>query len=131
MKRLTATQALKVLLEAEQLIGDLKVFGKWSYMEHIIIQESDYIKLQEMVTEALGNKRNVKKPYFSETYLPRPYWYDVPVFHYRRLFEDIYGEDWYYDGGDLVRGSKTIVHYKKGMTMEKLINEVQTKLSLK
>ena len=128
MKRLTATQALKVLLEAEQLIGDLKVFGKWSYMEHIIIQESDYIKLQEMVTEALGNKRNVKKPYFSKhTYLDLI----VPVFHYRRLFEDIYGEDWYYDGGDLVRGSKTIVHYKKGMTMEKLINEVQTKLSLK
>jgi len=128
MKRLTATDAFFVLQEAKRLIGNDEVFGEKSCMENIIIHNADYEKLQALVTKALGNKRNVKKPYFSETYLGRPYWYDVPVFHYRRLFEDIYGESWYFDGGDLVRGDKTVVYYKKGMTMQRLINEVMATL---
>ena len=128
MKRLTATQAFHVLQEVKRLVGKEEVFGENSYMESMLIGDGEYENLQEVITPFLGRKKKMKKPYFGETYLGRPYWYDVKVLKYRELFEDIYGESWYFDGGDLVRGDKTVVHYKEGMTLTKLINEVQASL---
>ena len=126
MKRLTAPQAFKVLQIVKELIGKEKVFGENSYMESIFISDVDYDKLQEIITPLLGRKRRMAKPYFETAH---PYWYDIKILKYRKLFEDIYGESWYYDGGDLVRGDKTIVHYKDGMTMRQLINKIQTTLT--
>ena len=59
MKRLTSTQAFHVLKEVKNLVGKTEVFGERSYMESILIGESDYDKLQSTITLYLGRKKKM------------------------------------------------------------------------
>ena len=139
MKRLTATQAFKVLQKSKEMFGDFKISvnkgDRWdiAYDEIPMAGENipnygAYNELKEMIREMLGHKRAMTKPYFVERYQGRPYFMNVPEFCYKELLKDIYGDSWYRDDDCLVRGDKTITRYTRNKTYRKLINEVQASL---
>ena len=139
MKRLTATQAFKVLQKSKEILGDTKICvnegDRWDIAYDSIplvngnIQNYGAIKeLKEMIREMLGHKTAQTKPYFSKHWIGPPVWDNGLDFEYKRILEDIYGDSWYRDDDCLVRGDKTITRFVKNKTYRQLMNEVQASL---
>ena len=140
MKRLTPTQAFKVLKTVKDLMGDTPMCYKKEFdngikkrmvtyrYDDLPLTYAQYDLLLNMVKNMLGHKRKQLKPYFTMEYQGRPYWADKPYFQFKELLVDIYGDSWYFDDDCLVQGDKTITRVSTKVTFTKMINEVQALL---
>jgi len=140
MKRLTSTQAFKVLKTVKDLMGDTPMCYKKEFdngiqkkmytyrYDELPLTYAQYNLLLETVKNLLGHKRKQLKPYFTMQYEGRPYWMDKPYLRFKELLVDIYGDSWYFDDDCLVQGDKTITRVNTKVTFRQMINTVQASL---
>ena len=115
----------KQILEAVlKLFGDKIIWDgeKW-FGRSLPMSQNDWDVLRVELKNTIDGYKRWPSKYTQKW--PDNFGFEFREVHFTKLFEDIYGDSWYFDDVDLVQSDRTIVTIKKNMTFKEMYELIE------